>query len=433
MATPALKAKSEQLFAIQKKVGEVMAKAKTDNGDFDFSGVKDHGIDGDNAKAVEVMKAWNQEMDKLAGEVADAKELCATEEKAKMLGEMFGRPAEDFMQPDDNGGSKDFDYNGLQSKTLGDHFIESNALKGWSRGSGAGPAAEIELGEAGVKQLLSGIKTTMSRSAGWAPESLRTGRVVDYATRPVQVIDVIPSTQTAQAAVKYMEETTFTNNAAEEAEAGGYSESAFALTERSVTVEKIAHYLPVTDEQLEDVGQVRGYVNNRLGFGLRQRLDGQLTNGDGNTPNLLGVLNKPSIQSQALGTDDQLDCIFKGMIKVRQTGRATPDTVMLEAVDYQDIRLKRTADGIYILGSPLEGDIQNIWGLQLVINDSLANGTGLVGDFGMFSELSIRRNITVQVGYSGTDFTDGKQSIRADMRCAAIWYRAAAFCKLTGI
>lgn len=427
MTSKALTELGEKLAARQKAVADILATARTAAGDYDFASVKDHGIDGDNAKGVEVLRTMNAEMEDLAAKVDAVKELDGVAERAKALGEMFNRPASDFMQP--GGGAKgadDPDFDALAGSSMGRLFTGSKAFKGWRPGMQQGPVEDIDLGEAGVKTL-------MATTAGWAPESLRTGRLVDKATRPIQILDVIPSTVTGMAAVKYMEETTMTNSAAETAEGAAYAASAFAFTERSVTVEKIAVYLPVTDEQLEDVPQVRGYVDNRLGFGLRQRLDGQLTNGDGVTPNILGILNKGGIQTQAKGTDDQLDALFKAQMKVRQTGRANPDTYMLESIDYQDIRLKRTADGIYLLGNPTDDGPTRLWGLNLVINDSLPNGTGLVGDFGMFSEISIRRNIAVQVGYQNDDFVKGIQCIRADMRACAIWYRAAAFCTVTGI
>jgi HK97 family phage major capsid protein len=86
-----------------------------------------------------------------------------------------------------------------------------------------------------------------------------------------------------------MEETTFTNSAAETAEGGTYPESALALTERSTPVQKITTFIPVTDEQLEDVPQIQGYLNNRLPFMVRQRLDLQILTGNGTTPNLRGL------------------------------------------------------------------------------------------------------------------------------------------------
>ncbi len=278
------------------------------------------------------------------------------------------------------------------------------------------------------------LKTLFTTSAGWAPEVTRTGKVVDYATRPIQVIDLIPQTVTGQAAVAYMEETTFTNNAAEVLEGGSYGESALALTEQTSTVRKVSTFLPVTDETFEDEARAESYVNNRLPFMLRQRLDGQILVGNGTAPNLRGVNNVVGIQTQAKGADPTPDAVYKAVVLVRTTGQAMPDAFVVNPLDWQDVRLLRTVDGIYIWGNPSEAGPERIWGLQVAQAQAQTQNTGVVGDFGNFSELAVRRGVEVKVSDShSTYFVEGKQAIRADLRAALIFYRPTAFCTVTGI
>jgi HK97 family phage major capsid protein len=279
----------------------------------------------------------------------------------------------------------------------------------------------------------------LGSGAGWVPETLRTGRLVDFATRPVQVTDLIPQTTTTQAAVVYMEETTFTNNAAEvlesvQATPGTYPEAALALTERSSPVRKIAVFLPVTDEQLEDVTQIQGYLNNRLPFMIRQRLDSQILVGNGTSPNLRGVLNVVGIQTQAKGADPIPDAVYKAMVLVQVTGRAQPNGIVVHPTNWQSVRLLRTADGIYIWGNPSDAGPDRIWGVQVALSDAITLGTAVVGDFANYSELSVRRGLDTQISNShSTYFVEGKQAIRADIRCAAVFYRPTAFCTVTGL
>ena len=282
-------------------------------------------------------------------------------------------------------------------------------------------------------QLGVGLKTLMDTTS-WVPETLRTGRVVDKAARPIQVIDLIPAGQTGQSAVVYMEETTLTQNAAEMSEAGTYPEDAYALTERSETVRKIGTFLPVTDEQLEDVPQARGYINLRLPMGLRRRLDSQLVNGNGSAPNLTGILNKSGIQTHVRTSqagDKPVDALYRAMRKIRVTGRALPNGIIINPEDFENIRLMKTNDGAYVWGHPSEAGPERIWGLPIAQADLLAAGTAIVADF-MFSELAERRGIVVKITDShSTYFIEGKQAIRADMRVAFPIYRAAAFCSVT--
>jgi len=119
---------------------------------------------------------------------------------------------------------------------------------------------------------------------------------------------------------------------------------------------------------------------------------------------------------------------------VRVTGRAIPTHVLLHPIDWEKIRLLRTADGLYIWGNPSESGPERIWGWPVVQQDILAAGTGFVGSFQpQWVSLFERRGVDVQVGYSGTQFLEGKRTVRADMRFALVFFRPAAFSKVTGL
>lgn len=384
--------------------------------DLDMSKVK--AIEGDSAAKVKAIRDLNDELSDLVREAEplEALETIAVETKRmEELGRHPGHVENRQRQATER-----------VAKSLGEMFEEAKML---------GPAGErVAKGRSVEIASEIDLKALFTTSAGWAPESIRTGRLVEDAQRPIQVVDVIPGTTTGQAAVVYMEETTFTNAAAETAEGGAFPEAALALTEKSSTVKKVAVWLPVTDEQLEDVPQARGYLNNRLPFMLRQRLDSQILVGDGVGANLLGILNVPGIGAQALGGDTTPDCIYKGLVKCRVTGRSNPNAVIFHPNDWQDVRLLKTVDGIYIWGSPSEAGPMRIWGLPVVETDAITEGTALVGDFANFCELAARRGIEVKVSDShDTYFVNGKQAVRADMRVAFIVYRPEAFTACTGL
>ena len=313
-------------------------------------------------------------------------------------------------------------------KGIGDLFVESGAIDAARRKQ----VGAFEVDGFDAKSFLE-MKAEFTTSAGWAPQSVRTGVVILDEQREIEITDVIPVFPTNQAAVVYMEETTFTNAAAERSESGAYAESALALTQRTSTVRSIGTSLPVTDEQLEDVDGVQAYLNQRLGFMVRQRLDGQIVTGDGNAPNLAGTLNVASINSQAKGTDNVPDAVYKGMDLVRVTGRAMPNVVLAHPTDWQAVRLLKTADGVYIWGSPSEAGPARIWGLPVILSTAVTENTMIVGDYARFSGLFVRKGLTIETGYKNDDFTDGRVTIRAGMRVALVHYRPAAFTQVTGV
>lgn len=404
---PALKEASDKLAAKQKSLRDVLDEAGPD---LDFTKIT--SLAGDSRAKAEAIQALDAELNDLGDEVLRLKAVQDAADRIKRL------PAQRGSGPDGEG---EQEHEAKAARSLGEAFVKSAAYT--DRKGKIGPEAHLDVE----------LKTLMTTVAGWAPETTRTGTVIPFATRPIQVTDLVPGTTTRQAAVVYMEETTFTNAAAEAAEGGTYAESALALTEQSSPVRKIATFLPVTDEQLEDETQVAGYIDNRLRFMVAQRLDAQILTGNGTAPNLRGINNVVGIQTQAKGADPVPDAVYKAMVLIRVTGRAIPSAVVMHPLDWQDVRLLRTADGIYIWGNPSEAGPERLWGLPVAQSDAQTQNTGLVGDFS-FSELSVRRGVDVQVSNShGTFFVEGKQAIRADMRAAFLVYRPAAFCTVTGI
>ena len=415
--------KRQEVEAKQKAVQDIWDEAGED---MDLAKVK--SIQGDTAAKLSEIKRLNKDLDAAGTELVQLQELEKSLLESKGWAEYLNDPKSMPGMHGDGDGSRP------ETKTIGARFVASEAFKEWKSGdSDTMSVSDLEL------------KALFRTSAGWDPQDIRESRVVMSAQRPVQVLDFIPQTPTNQSAVVYMEETTFTNAAVETAEFEGvsdastaaqgvYQESALALTERSSAVRKIATFVPVTDEQLEDVEGIEGYINQRLVFMLRQRLDAQIINGSG-SGNLLGVA-----QIAGRGTivknpsEPSPSTIYRCMTNVRVVGRSAPNLCIMHPMDWQNIRLLQTADGMYIYGSPSEAVEPRIWGLPVVEADSLPEGTAVVGDFINYTAVRDKRDVDIQISNShGELFVRGAQAIRADIRAAFVIYRPAAICTGTGL
>lgn len=403
--------KREALLQKQKSLREVLAEAKDPSGNLNLDRIK--SITGTVEQKQQHIRKLNEE----CSELGRTCEILAIEEKTVELAGRIDGLMEGPYAP------------GAGLKSLGELYTQSPSFKTRSRGSlGAQYTADLD-----PRAWLAEQKATMATSAGWAPQAIRSGVVVPIATRPVQILDLLPMAETSQATVVYMAESTLTSGAAETAEASAYAQSTLVLTETTSPVRKIATFLPTTDEQLDDVPMVQGYINSRLLFMVRQRLDLQVLTGNGTPPNLTGILNVGSIQTQAKGADTAMDAIYKAMVKVMITGRAFPSGHILHPTDWQNIRLLKDTQGRYIWGSPGDTAPDRLWGLPVAQCDASTAGTSVVADFANFTQLVFRRNVDVQIGFVNDDFVKGQKSIRADVRVAFVVYRAAAICTVTGL
>jgi len=414
MESNALVEKRQQFAAKQKELGEVMSMAK-DGSTYDMSrkNVLEKLGASDSADAVAKIKERNRELDALSADLQVA-ELKEVESAIGERNSARNTPARATSHP---ASSKD-----VESKSFGELVVNSKAFEAYKQ-TRQPTSLDVDID----------MKTLFQTSAGYAPQSVRSGLLVEGVARPVQILDLIPTRPINQAVDKYMAETTRTHSSAEKAEAAQYAESTFVWAEQTNTVQKITDSIPVTDEQLEDAPEVAGLLDQRLRFGLRQRLDQQVFNGDGNSPNLKGMLTVSGIQTQAKSTDPVFDAIFKAMIKVRITGRAFPNAIIMHPTDWQNVRLTRTADGLYIMGNPSEVGPQSLFGLPVALCDAGSAGTAVVADLANFTYVGERRGINVEIGYVNDNFIKGQKTIRADLRAVFTVTRAAAICSVTGL
>lgn len=309
--------------------------------------------------------------------------------------------------------------------SLGRAFTTHPAYKGFRPGASQTIAAELADAQ---------FKTTMTTAAGFAPANYRMDTMVFSAQRTPMLEDYLPSTTvTERNSTSFMEETTFTNTAAARAEGSAATDATLAFTQRNQPIELVSVSLPVTDQQLGDVGSIEAVIDQRLRLMVAIKTEVDLLTANGSTPNLQGILTKSGIQTQALGSDDQPSAIYRAMTLVRVTGRARPSLIILHPNDMQEIVLLKDADGNFIFGGPNAATPDRLWGLPVLVTDAETENTGIVLDTS-FLMINNRQGVTVAITNShASEFLSGIQHIRLDRRLNLEIWRAAAICTVTGL
>ena len=320
-------------------------------------------------------------------------------------------------------------------KGVADVVAESEAYKRL-KATGRGTAV-FEFGDdslLGMSIAGDSEQKTLLTLADISPMNQRLPGIVPFAREQRTVADMMLSGRTNATTIEYYEMTTYTNAAAETDEGAEKPEAAVDFTLRTEPVRKIAVWLPVTTEALQDNAFLESLIRETLVAMVREREEQQLLVGDGTAPNISGITDRNGIQTQAKGTDPVPDAVYKAMTKVRNTGFAEPTGVEFHPNDWQDVRLLRTADGIYIWGSPADAGPERIWGLEVRVTTNMTENTALVGAFRPYAQVFRRSGITVTASTEhSTYFVENKVALLAEERLALAVYRPAAFATVTGI
>lgn len=252
------------------------------------------------------------------------------------------------------------------------------------------------------------------------------------------VADLIPQATTTSKVVRSIVETTATNAAAAVAEEGLKPESTIIFDEVDENVAKIATILRASDEMLDDLGWVAGYLNQRGVLFVRIEEEDQLLNGNGTPPNLSGILDRSGLQTAEAG-GISADNIYNQITNIRADAFLEPDALVIHPTDWETLRLTKDSNNQYYAGGPFTGAYGNngistdsIWGLRAVVTPAIAVGTALVGAFATSAQIFRRSGITVDVtNTDGEDWRYNRVAFRFEERLALAVYRPQGFGTVT--
>lgn len=326
------------------------------------------------------------------------------------------------------------------AKTLGQKLMETEAFQKFLNNGAKNITSKVD-----YNPLME--KKTLLTETGYPPSVIRDDLIVPTALRnPNTVIDLFDVINTDQYQYKYLEETTFTNNAAEVSEGSAFGESALAFTERTENIRKFGVSIPVTEELLADVSAVQGYLDSRLRTMLQLRLDSELLNGDGSAPNITGILNKTGINtfdySSFAGNLKRIGQIYQAITEIRKDAFVEPDAIIMHPSDWYDVVTEVNAvttsgalNPLFVGAGMMNGAPQaSIWGVPVVPTTAISAGTALVGSFGGGQAVHVVSRAGMEVAMSDSHddfFTKDKVMMKASLRLGFPIYRATAFCSIT--
>lgn len=198
------------------------------------------------------------------------------------------------------------------------------------------------------------------------------------------------------------------------------SQADFNLVETSVEVKKITSYIKVSKEMIADLPFMRNEINNELMELVELKLDSQVLSGDGTGNNLTGILQNAVAFSAggfalSIASPNEYDALRVAISQI-QGNLFNPNYIILHPEDVAKMELNKTTTGEYTYAMHYTADgVVRVKSIPVVENTGITAGTFLVGDFTK-SNLRIREDLNIQVGYVNDDFTKNLMTILCEAR-----------------
>ncbi|GGN32303.1 phage major capsid protein [Deinococcus daejeonensis] len=222
---------------------------------------------------------------------------------------------------------------------------------------------------------------------------------------------------------------TLTNAAAMTAELAAKPESDMTFEDKTFPVRKIAHYVKISDELMEDAPGIRSYIDTQLLEGLRDVEDVQLMKGNGVGQNLTGVYTVAPAYTRAQAGDKKTDMFRRAMTQLR-LAKHMPTGLVLNPEDREAVELEKGTDGHYIWVNVGTATEPRLWGLPIRDTLALAAGEWLMGNFRRGAQIFDRQEARIDATNTDQDdFVKNRWTILAEERLALVIYDTSAFVK----
>lgn len=225
--------------------------------------------------------------------------------------------------------------------------------------------------------------------------------------------------------VAWAEQANRDGGAGQTAEGAAKTQADFDIVEANKLVEKITAFTKVSKEGLADIKFLQREINNDLISLVETKLDTDLYSGSGTTPAIKGITTyAPTISltgtpfataGGGVPNANQLD-VLRAAIYAVEAAFFTPNYIVLHPVDIARIDMLKSTTGEYLPHQAAgQFAFKSYYGLPIISSTVVTAGTFLVGDFTK-SNLGIREEINIQIGYDQDDFTKNLVTILAEVR-----------------
>ena len=302
-----------------------------------------------------------------------------------------------------------------EAKSVGESFVADKAYTDFVSGAATSARAVITLDKGSTPTT---VGTTGPAATSLAP-SFYAG-VFGTPNVPQKIEPLIPHIAVTTDSVDYVT-VADTIGAAGVAEAGAIPESRFTPTLAKANVVNVAHYTKITKQLADDAPALAAYINTKMLYGLQNKVESQIVNGNGTAPQLKGLLatgNFTDASAQLTGAKNLFDLLLL-LQGVAETAAYEPEALVLNPMTWAQLAMEKDSQGRYLLGGPGLAANKSVWGIPVVTSSAVPAGKFIFGNFTQTVTIYDRQQVAVEMtGTNEDDFTHYLYTIRASRRLA---------------
>ena len=298
---------------------------------------------------------------------------------------------------------------GFRPGELAELLMKSDGLSAFQNGTSR--SVEITVPSKLFKTAI--LNATGTSQPLVAPDRL--AGIVNGPQRRFTIRDLFPGIPTNSNLVEYCQEQVFTNAAGPQGGASSpaapygegeiKNESAMSFTLANTPVITLAHWIPASRQVLSDAPALQQHVENRLLYGLKLEEENELLNGTGVNGTLNGLIQNASPFDRGATGQTSLDSVALGIAQLIGS-EYEPSGIVLNPADWWSSKfmLAKNTYGEYLLGSPGDMAEPRLWGLPVVVTNTMPAGNFLVMDAQRVGYIADREDAVVRIAEQHADF-----------------------------
>jgi hypothetical protein len=226
--------------------------------------------------------------------------------------------------------------------------------------------------------------------------------------------------------IRYYDQATVTRNTLAKAENTAFAESVIDWIERTASAQKITDSIPVTKESLNDIEFVKGELDRLLNINMALKEDFYLYAGTGVAPIITGINVYATSKDAVIAAAPYLASVeeanfydlianLRVLLSSGKQSKYAMNVVLVNPFDTLKYKLKKGADGHYVLPPFITADGKIIDSVRVVESNQVTQNTLTAGDF-RYGTIYDAQGLEIEMGMINDQFVKDAYTIKASQR-----------------